>query len=190
MEKDLKSILKSLGLMQTELAKLLDVTPRTVSQWATGDTALPGPVRAYLRVFTALSEEARNDELGRLKERNKMLDEGIYEVEYKSKSSDQISGESALCVFRNGKILGSDRWGCVFQGSYKFDAVRKSNAVHVRLRVPPEGELVTGFSAGPDGADFDVTAQLDRAAPISQTSVNIAGSAINLQLRFLGPLPN
>ncbi|MEQ1710457.1 MAG: helix-turn-helix domain-containing protein, partial [Hyphomicrobium sp.] len=46
----LKGILDQLGLKQTELARLLDVSSRTVSLWATGETALPGPVAAYLRV--------------------------------------------------------------------------------------------------------------------------------------------
>ncbi len=190
MSSNLKSILKQLGLKQAELAKLLDVTPRTVSQWATGETAIPGPVRGYLRVLGAMPTELRTQEFNRLEERHKMLDEGIYELFYKAPDTEQIPGESALCVLRNGKILGSDRWGGVFEGSYKYDAIRNTNSLHVRLKVPPEGELVTGFSAGPNGATIEVTTTLDRAAPLTQTTVDIADQPVELQMKFLGPLPN
>ncbi len=189
MKIDLKTTLKGLGLKQTELAKLLDVRPRTVSQWATGETAVPGPVRAYLRVLNKLPERARADEFNYLKERNKMLDEGIYELDYKVPGGDQLPGESALCVLRSGKILGSDRWGGVFQGSYEFDGARETNMLHVRLKMPPEGELVTGFSGGPEGAYVDVSAEIDRATPASKAVVNVAGDPIELEIKFVGPLP-
>ncbi len=43
--KRLRSILKKLGLNQSELARLLDVDGRTVRRWIKGDNPVPGPAR-------------------------------------------------------------------------------------------------------------------------------------------------
>ncbi len=190
-EMNLKDVLVKLGLRQTELAKLIDVSARTVSLWATGETALPGPVGAYLRVLQLLTPVALKSELGRLQGRARMFDEGIYSLDYRVEASDLAEGlGTALAVLRNGKILGSDRWGGVFTGRYEFDAPSGVNMVHVRMQVPPDGELVTGFAAGPAGALIDVTGAFDRAAPVAQTTVEVAGQPVEVRLRYLGPLPN
>ena len=99
-------------------------------------------------------------------------------------------GDGALAVLRNGRILGSDRWGGVFMGSYEYDPVQEVSKVHVRIDVPPEGMLVTGFSAGPAGAMIDIVAEFERATPIVTTMVEVAGHPLEVQLTYIGPLPN
>lgn len=185
----LKDILDQLGLRQTELARLLDVSPRTVSLWATGETALPGPVAAYLRVVRS-RPDVLHLELKRLEGREKMLDEGIYGFTYKGEHMGIPDGDSALAVLRNGKILGSDRAGVVFAGSYEYDGVRGINRVHVRIQVPPEGELVTGYAAGPEGAVLDIAGSFVRAAPYSKSVIEVAGRPVEITLSYLGPLPH
>lgn len=185
----LKSILDQLGLKQAELARLLDVSPRTVSLWATGETALPGPVAAYLRVVRS-RPDVLHLELKRLGGREKMLDEGIYGFTYKGEHLGILDGDSALAVLRNGKILGSDRAGAVFAGSYEYDGVNELNKVHVRMQVPPEGELVTGYAAGPDGAVVDIAGNFQRAEPFSKAVIEVAGRPVEITLSYLGPLPN
>jgi hypothetical protein len=93
-------------------------------------------------------------------------------------------------VLRNGRILGSDRWGGVFAGSYEYDAVREINSVHVRMQIPPEGTLVTGFQAGPKGATVDIVGRFDRAAPFASSVVEVAGRPVEIKFSYLGPLPN
>ncbi|MCB1504183.1 MAG: helix-turn-helix domain-containing protein [Hyphomicrobiaceae bacterium] len=189
---NLRDALERLGLKQVELARLLDVSARTVSLWATGEGSLPGPVAAYLRVLGLLPADLLAAELRRVNGRSKMIDEGLYNVEYRSSFFCDESGAcgSALAVLRNGKILGSDRWGGVFSGSYEFDPVKETNSVHLRLHVPPEGELVTGFAAGPKGAIIEIAGQFERAAPVSQTVADIAGEPVEVTMTFLGALPN
>ena len=194
MNLSLKESLERLGLKQSEFARLIEMSPRTVSLWATGESPLPGPVTAYLRVLQLLPADVRAEEIRRVQGRSKMIDEGLYNVEYRSVSQsdcslDDASG-SALAVLRNGKILGSDRWGAVFMGSYEFDPVSETNAVHLRLHVPPQGEVVTGFAAGPDGASIEIAGQFDRAAPVSRTIADVAGRPLQVIMTYLGALPN
>lgn len=190
----LKEALERLGLKQAEFARLIDMSARTVSLWATGESPLPGPVAAYLRVLQLLPADTRAEEFRRVQGRSKMIDEGLYNLEYRSTVLDggeaDAAGGSALAVLRNGKILGSDRWGAVFMGSYEFDPVSQSNAVHLRLHVPPQGQLVTGFSAGPEGAIIEVAGQFERAAPVSRAVADVAGRPLEVTMTYLGALPN
>lgn len=189
-KRSLKDTLERFGLKQTEFARLLDVSPRTVSLWSTGETALPGPVVAYLRVLQLLPAEALAEELRRVKGRSKMMDEGIYGLEYRAEFMGEAETGSALAALRNGKILGSDRWGGVFVGSYDYDPVSERNSVHLRLSVPPEGRLITGFSAGPEGAAIDIVGSFERAAPVTTAITKVAGHPVEVTMKYLGPLPN
>lgn len=186
----LKVTLERLGLRQSELARLVNVSSRTVSQWATGDVSLPGPVAAYLRVLQVLSPELLAQEFSRLEGRKRMLDEGIYSLTCRAGDCAPNPAETSLAVLRNGKILGSDRKGGLFTGSYEYDAVTQLNKMHVRFQVPPNGVLFTGGGAGPSGAIVDITGAFDRATPMSQAVVDFAGTKVELQLVYLGPLPN
>ncbi|MDX2307866.1 MAG: hypothetical protein NW216_06495 [Hyphomicrobium sp.] len=186
----LKNTLDRIGLKQVELARLLDVSPRTVSMWATGDAPVPGPVDAYLRVLENSGPDTVASELGRLKGRHKAFDEGIYMLSYADPNAKGHAGGDALAVLRAGRIIGSDRWGGLFEGSYRFDSVHEANHFHVRIKVPPEGELVNGIVAGRDGALLDVVAVLDRATPEAVATVDIGGRPVALRLAYLGPIPN
>lgn len=190
-DRQLKDVLERIGLKQAELARLIGVSQRTVSQWATGDAALPGPAAAYLRVLQKLPPAALAEEFGRLEGRKLMLDEGLYGLDYWAAGLASSGNEAGagLAVLRNGKILGSDRWGGIFEGSYAFDPVKRANTVHVRLQVPPRGELVTGFAAGPKGAMVDIVGSFVRAAPIASTVVSIEGQPVAVKLAYLGALP-
>lgn len=187
---NLKRILEGFGLKQSEFAQLIDVSLRTVSLWASGDRPLPGPVQGYLRLLALLPSEVRAREFQRLEGRNNMLDDGVYSLDYRGESNGESAVGDALAVLRNGRILGSDRLGGTFTGSYDFDAETDANTLHVRLAVPPGGTLVNGFSAGPNGASIEIVGKFDRAAPVSKTSIEIGGKPVEVQLTYIGPLPN
>jgi len=118
-----------------------------------------------------------------------MLENGIYGLDYRAQNAAE-NGGGALAVLRDGKILGSDPWGGVFTGIYNYDSKERLNEVRLRLDVPPEGVLVTGFCAGPTGATLDIVGTFERAAPKMATVVEVSGAPVEVQLTYLGPLPN
>ena len=118
-----------------------------------------------------------------------MLEDGIYGFAYAVDGERMPTEGSALATLRKGHILGPDPWGGVFQGSCQFDAARRVNTVRLRLDVPPDGKLITGFSAGPAGASLDIVGAFERAAPKTATVVEAGGAAVRVELTYLGPLP-
>jgi transcriptional regulator with XRE-family HTH domain len=186
----LKDWLLRLGLKQAELAQLVGVSPRTVSLWATGEQALPGPVSGYLRLLEDASSSTREREFRRLDERTCRFDEGIYRVTYRGSVRGERETDTAIAVLRSGRIVGADRHGAVFRGSYDFNAEDKTNIVHLRVEIPPDGMLINGFDAGPKGAAVDLVGAFKRASPTAKAVLQVAGMPIEIELSFVEPLPN
>jgi len=119
-----------------------------------------------------------------------MLENGIYGLDYRAQRAGEEDGGSALAVLRDGKILGSDPWGGVFTGLYDYDPDHRLNKVRLRFNVPPEGVLVTGFCAGPSGATLDIVSAFEETTHKMATVVEVSGAFVEVQLTYLGPLPN
>jgi hypothetical protein len=119
-----------------------------------------------------------------------MLEDGLYGLRYSTLCEDRCDGGNALAVLRNGRVLGSDPWGGVFIGSCEFDTETGQNKVRLQFDVPPDGTLITGFSAGPEGAVLDIVGALEAARPRSATVVEVAGTRVSVELTYLGPLPS
>jgi hypothetical protein len=119
-----------------------------------------------------------------------MLRDGIYGLDYSAVADGAAEAGSALAVLRDGKILGSDPWGGVFTGSCEFDPGQRLNKVSLRFEVPPEGTLITGFSAGPSGATLEIVGAIARPAPKATAVVEVAGVPLSVQLTYIGPLPS
>ena len=100
-------------------------------------------------------------------------------------SSDQVLPSCATVGY-----IGTDRCGSVFIGAYEYDTASDVSRVSVRMRVPPEGELVTGFAAGADGAMIDIIAAIQLAATSVKATVDVAGRPVVVSLTYIGPLPN
>ncbi len=128
-----------------------------------------------------------------------MFHEGIYALTLRDCASSVVpseryevevdsEGSEALAIVRNGTILGSDRWGGLFSGTYMFNPVTGRTDVRVRLEVPAEAELITGFAAGPEATVFDIVAALDWTAPKSAATVMLQGKPVNIEFSFIGSL--
>lgn len=178
----LKPALERLGLKQAEFARLLDVSARTVSLWATGGQALPGAVAGYLRLLEAAPLQTRQTEFARLTDRGKLLEDGLYRIDYQAGPGGE--SDRALAVMRQGKLKGADRHGGMFTGNYRFDRPRGLNIVHFVLTFAPDKD--TGGEPRPD---IECTCAIARPDPVARTSVTIAGQPFDIVLIYLGPLP-
>lgn len=119
-----------------------------------------------------------------------MLENGIYGLRFAAAHDGEPEEGSGLAVLRDGKVLGSDPMGAVFTGTYEFDPVRNLNKVRLRLDLPPDGVMVTGFAAGPSGTTLDVVGAFADTPQEAPAFIQIAGAPIGVQIRYLGPLPN
>lgn len=119
-----------------------------------------------------------------------MLRDGIYHVAYAADTQTPGCHDEALAIVRDGKILGSDRNGGVYSGFVDQDGSGDRDSVVLICEVPPGGELVTGFSAGPHGAIIPISGVVAADALWQQTRLMIAGQALDIELAYLGPLPD
>ncbi len=119
-----------------------------------------------------------------------MFQQGIYSISYRSLSGKVAERETALAIFRDGKILGSDSHGGVFSGTIRFDGAQDASKVDLKIDVPPGGTLITGYSAGIDGETIDIAGLFTTPNPASKAVVNVAGGQVEVELSYLGPLPD
>lgn len=119
-----------------------------------------------------------------------MLEDGIYELEYIARDADRAVREDALAVLRDGKIMGSDRFGGLLTGRYEFDRKLERDKVRVCMQVPPGGVLVTGHCAGPEGSMLEISGSVDDGADERSTVVDVAGQPVEVRFTYIGPLPN
>lgn len=119
-----------------------------------------------------------------------MLEDGIYGLRFAATRDGETDDGSGLAVLRDGKVMGSDPLGAVFTGTYEFDPARQLNKVRLRLDIPADGVLVTGFSAGPSGATLDIVGAFAGSSADTTAFIQIAGAPVGVQIRYLGPLPN
>lgn len=118
-----------------------------------------------------------------------MLEEGLYCLEYRA-DRQGLEGDSALAMLRDGRILGSDRFGGVFAGHYLCDAKSSRETIKLRMRVPPDGVLVNGFAAGPEGALIEIVASFESGSGDRQAQIEVAGRPMEIRITYLSPLPN
>lgn len=177
----LKPKLAKLGLRQSDFARLIDVSARTVNLWASGSQPLPGAVAGYLRLLEAATPRVRQSEFDRLDDLSKHLEEGIYGVSYRSAHlGEQGYG---VAVLAKGKITGGDANGMLFSGSYRFDRIKAVNVVQLTLGLLPGDDALAG-SGG-----LQTVFTTGRAQPVASATAEIGADAYDLELRFLGPLP-
>jgi DNA-binding transcriptional regulator YiaG len=52
-------ILADLRVSQTAFSRLVDITPRAMQKWRTGESRIPGAAIAFLKLFAKLPRERR-----------------------------------------------------------------------------------------------------------------------------------
>jgi hypothetical protein len=120
-----------------------------------------------------------------------MYQDGLYELSYRSPTASGNDADSLLMVLRDGKILGSDRWGGVFLGSCVFDDNANQSTISVRLQIPPGGMLITDSIPRPDGDVIDIVFTLSEDGELNTGSavVDVGGEPVMIEFVYKGPVP-
>jgi hypothetical protein len=85
-----------------------------------------------------------------------MLRDGLYALRFAATHDGEPQEATGLAVLRDGTVIGSDPAGAAFTGTYEYDANRDLNRVRLRVDIAPDGVLVTGFDAGPEGTALEL----------------------------------
>ncbi len=119
-----------------------------------------------------------------------MFEQGLYKIAYRSLDTKTPETGSALAILRDGKILGSDRNGGVFTGAVEFQSESGHSQVRLKFDVPPDGELITGFLGGTQGTTLNIEGHFQSPNPNSKAIIKVGSGRIEVELSYLGPLPD
>lgn len=177
--KQFREALHDLGLSQAEFARLLDVSPRSVTRWASdGGEEAPGPVRAYLRVMQMAPAGLRGVEVAR--GRGPSFKEGIYQLVFQG-----IDGFGAgTLVFSKGRVWGADSGGVRYDGDYTVIPEERRIVMHITLSIPEGGHLVTGVDL-PPGYNFEIHESIPFFDREVTTTVTTPFGPVGARLTFL-----
>ncbi len=117
-----------------------------------------------------------------------MLMDGIYKIAY-SQGPQPQDDEIALAVVRNGKVFASDQNGGVYISDVTKTLTEQISISYITALVPPHGMLVTGIEAGADGAEIEMTAIVDPTRERQTAKLDLAGTTIEIDVIYIGPLP-
>ena len=118
------------------------------------------------------------------------LEDGLYAIQYFLPAQSIETGRAALAILREGHILGSDKFGGVFEGRLFPDSDGGAEWVVLKLRVPPGGCLVTGLCVGGDGAQLELRGNLHRSRSGWRGALDVAGETVEVRFQFVGALPH
>ena len=119
-----------------------------------------------------------------------MLSDGIYRIEYCAPFGADEFSDCAMAVLRAGEILGSDKHGGLYLGSYEGEAATGRERIRLRLEIPLGGVLVTGDDHSSAGDFLDIEASFESQAAPYRLVIDVAGRPVAIELVYIGPLPN
>lgn len=94
-----------------------------------------------------------------------------------------------MAVLRDGAIVGSDKYGGVFEGQIVSTKCGTFDCVLLTMRVPPGGRLVNGCQVGAAEALVDVSGVLGDGPSEFCGTCDVLGSCVGIRFRFVGALP-
>lgn len=115
---------------------------------------------------------------------------GLYALRFTLEGHEEQEDGEALVVLRDGIVLGSDRYGGVFEGQIAVTGCGTFSCLAMTLLVPPGGVLVTGHRGGEDEAAVDVVGVLSNTAGKMSGVCDVLGERLAVQFRYVGMLPN
>lgn len=121
--------------------------------------------------------------------RSEIWRDGLYSVRFFREGDDEENGGEALAVLRDGSILGSDKFGGVFEGRLVGQACGREACLSLHVRIPPGGVLVTGKRVGSEEAVLDVVGRLSQRGEVLSGICKFDGERLVVSFRYIGLLP-
>jgi hypothetical protein len=182
--RELEKKLADLGLSTSEFARLVGVTPRAVNLWISGEREIPGPVRAYFRLFSSLPKAAQAKELASLRDEDPKSFEGMYSIAFRGRDGEGVG----ILVLMGGRIFGSD--GSVsYDGRYEPSSKQPGFVdASLRLTVPPGVSLVTSKRPQPAAYWFDLRVSIAVRSPTS-LKVETPYGQVHVTVDYLRDIP-
>jgi hypothetical protein len=181
---ELRQSLSSLAITQLDLARLLGVTSRAVSLWATDERGVPGPAAAYLRLLLALPKALQAKELATLKQEKSIMCEGMYLFTYQGHTGVGLG----MIVLTDGHAFGTDT-GVQYDGTYAPSPTRPGFVdLQLKATVPPGIGLVQGVPPQPVEYRFDLNCTFP-ARGSADLQIPTPFGAVRAQVRFLRDIP-
>ncbi len=181
---ELKNAMSALGLSSISLAKLLDVTPRAVSMWLTGERSVPGPAVAYLNLFSKLPPSQQQLEIQKSELEKLTMRDGLYQLEFAGPNG---SGYGVL-IFEDGRIYGSDVGAGKWDGTYTMNPTTKLADLKLRVEMPAGEQSVLG-PAQSFSWNVDVTATMDPANDVGAINAQTNLGPATAKYKFMRSLP-
>ncbi len=114
-----------------------------------------------------------------------MLQNGVYEVVY----ATHVGQGRAVITLVDGVMAGMDFLGGEYDGTVEYDPIRKVGRLAARIVMPAATRAVTGFYTGDQPETFNVTAWIPTPNPKSRFSLELAGRAVDAEIRLVRALP-
>ena len=182
---DLRATLERLGISQSDLARLVDVTPRAVSLWMVGARGVPGTVAAYVQLLESLPLGMRQAELAKLTEEQRTMKDGMYLIDF----AGQAGTGQATLVFEGGRIYGTDNGGGIYDGEFQLDETTDRVNLKIRVQMTAGHASVVGI-VQPFDWIIDVSTVIDPDKDSDRINIQTSlGKPIVANYRFLRPLP-
>ncbi len=117
-------------------------------------------------------------------------EDGLYSLTFVLEGGRGDEFGDALAVLRDGRLLGSDKHGGVFEGQLSTTRCGSASCLALTMRVPPGGVLVTGQHFGGKEAMLDVVGVLSHIGGEMNGVCDLFGERLAIQFRYVGDLPH
>lgn len=115
--------------------------------------------------------------------------DGLYSVKFFMQGAGEEDSGEALAILREGSILGSDKFGGVFEGRLVVGPCGRKAGVSLRVGIPPGGVVVTGKRVAGEETVLEVVGELSMTGDLLEGVCDLDGGRLVVNFRYIGVLP-
>jgi hypothetical protein len=112
------------------------------------------------------------------------MQDGLYEAEF----GTTLGMGTAQLTLRDGVVMGQTSSGLPIAGRCSLDPRRNLVVYEMTVEVPPHTDTLSGLSTGDSGRAVMVRGEKAVGAAGNRFSFGFAGRAVDVAVRYVGPL--